>query len=244
VYKDLASIQARIKKGAAADDAAVQGYLDLVDRGVASATQLNDFAILLSRRGYYPAAAQYQRAATKLEPGNATLWVNLGTLQRAAGSNSAAGTAYKHALDLDPNNAYAHYHLGTVLESQGSYDDAIEQYRIAVTLDPRLADPKYNPQVVNNDRMLVVNLMNYAGKGGAMGLPLLPTTPAPQEKPPVAPASPPAATPAPAPAPAAAPAATPASTTPTTPATSAAPAAQKPPAQRRRAAEQAQEKKP
>jgi tetratricopeptide (TPR) repeat protein len=230
-FRDLAAIQARIRQGASADDPVVRGYLDLVDRGVASAAQLNDFAILLGRRGYYPAAVQYQRVAVRLQSTNPTYWVNLGTLQRSIGDQSAAGSAFKRALTFDPNHARAHYYLGTVYESQGKYDSAVEEYRVALTLDPRLGDPKYNPEVVRNDRMLVVRLLNYAGQSAAMALPVLPATPGAPAQPTAAPATPPATAKPPAKPPAAASPATPAKANP--------PQAS---AQRRRAAEQAEGK--
>ena len=160
---------------------------------------------ILGRHGYYDDAVQYQRSALRLDSKNATLWVNLGTLHRAAERTSAARAAYKRAISIDPNNAYAHYDLGTVYESQGDYDAAVDEYSRALILDPRMGDPKFNPQVVSNDRMLVVKLLNYAGQSGSMGLPLLPVTSGLSQPPRPAPASPPAAQPvAPAPAPAAA----------------------------------------
>ncbi len=205
--RDLVKIGARLGTSQIASDPAVKSYLGLVDRGGATAGDLNDFAVLLGRRGYYEDAIQYQRAALRLDSKKSTLWVNLGTLHRAAGRKSAARAAYKRALSIDGNDAYAHYDLGTIYESQGDYDAAVGEYSTALTLDPRMGDPKFNPQVVSNDRMLVVKLLNYAGQSGAMGLPLLPVTSGPPQPPRPAPASPPAAQPAappspPAPAPA------------------------------------------
>ena len=40
-------------------------------------------------------------------------------------------------------------------------------------LDPGLADPRKNPQVVNNENLLAVELEIYHSQAGALGLPLL-----------------------------------------------------------------------
>lgn len=184
----LARIQARLRKSPVAADPVGRSYLDLVDRGGATAAQLNDFAILLSHRGYFQDASEYQRSALRLDNKNPTLWINFGTLNRALGKSSAAAGAYRRALSHDPNNAFAHYDLGAILGEQGDYDGSVEQYRIALTLDPKMGDPKFNPQVVNNDRMLVVNLLNYGGQAGSMGLPFLQMGAPPQAPPSAAPA--------------------------------------------------------
>jgi tetratricopeptide (TPR) repeat protein len=205
VPHQLVRIQARLRQSPIAADPVGRRYLDIVDRGGATAAQLNDFAILLSRRGYFQDAREYQRFALRLDDTHPSLWINLGTLNRALGDPSAAASAYRRALALDPNNAFAHYDLGTVLDVQGDYDGAVQQYRIALTLDPKMGDPKFNPQVVNNDRMLVVNLLNYGSQAGSMGLPFLPMGSPPQAQRAAAPAKatvvPPAAPPAVAPAP-------------------------------------------
>jgi len=191
----LVKTQARMQKSPLAADPASKALLDAVQSPSVTGDQVNQLAVLLGRRGAYRDAIAYQDWAVKLTPDNPAFWVNLGTLHRALDEQSAAGSAYKRALDIDPNNAPAHYNLGAVYERQGDYDNAVDQYRIALILDPQLADPKINPQIVNNDRLLVVQLLNYSRQSGSASLPLT--------------AAPPAAPPAPAKAPTAAPAAPP-----------------------------------
>ena len=118
-------------------------------------------------------ALTFQEYAVKLDVSDPTLWMNLGTIRRTTGALGPAADAFKNAIAIDPASAMAHYNLGAVYDADKKYDDAIEEYRRALVLDPELADPRKNPQVVNNNRMLAVKLQIYAEQAGALGLPLL-----------------------------------------------------------------------
>jgi len=148
-------------------------YLDLMSAGQASAAQVNDFAAYIAKRGMPKVALSFQEYALRLDPLNTTLWQNLGTIQRTSGALGPAATAFKKAIAIDPINALAHYNLGAVYDAEGNYDDAIEEYRRALVLDPDLADPRKNPQVVNNENLLAVKLAIYRSHAGSLGLPLL-----------------------------------------------------------------------
>jgi tetratricopeptide (TPR) repeat protein len=162
-------------------------YLDLMSAGKGSAAQVNDFAAYIAKRGMPKVALSFQQYALELDPANPTLWQNLGTIQRTTGALGPAATAFKKAIELDPISALSHYNLGAVYDAQGNYDDAIEEYRRALVLDPELADPRKNPQVVNNENLLAVKLEIYRDQAGSLGLPLLqiqkPPAPAKPAKP-------------------------------------------------------------
>ncbi len=81
--------------------------------------------------------------------------------------------AYRKAVDLDPFIAEAHYNLGAAYDEINAYEQAIEEFMLALTLDPSLGDPRVNPQVVNNQRMTVVQLLLYQRQLGTRGLPML-----------------------------------------------------------------------
>ena len=148
-------------------------YLDLIGAGRATAAQVNDFAAYIAKRGMPKVALSLQEYALRLDPNDATLWANLGTIRRTNGSLGPAAAAYKKAIALDPANALAHYNLGAVYDADKNYDAAIDEYRRALVLDPELADPRKNPQVVNNDNLLAVKLQIYSHQAGSLGLPLL-----------------------------------------------------------------------
>ena len=146
---------------------------DRIGAGRATAAQVNDFAAYIAKRGMPKVALGLQDYALHLDPDDATLWANLGTIRRTNGSLGPAAAAYKKAIAIDPSNALAHYNLGAVYDAEKNYDEAIEEYRRALVLDPDLADPRKNPQVVNNDNLLAVKLQIYSDQAGSLGLPLL-----------------------------------------------------------------------
>ena len=165
-------------------------YLDLIGAGRATAPQVNDLAAYLAKRGMPKVALAFQEYALRLDPTDATLWLNLGTLKRTNGSMGPAATAFKKAIAIDAANALAHYNLGAVYDAEKNYDAAIEEYRRALVLDPALGDPRKNPQVVNNENLLAVKLQIYQNQAGSLGLPLLqmqkpakPTNPPAPDKP-------------------------------------------------------------
>ena len=173
VPSSLLKIGQHLRQGPIGAEPNAIAYLDLIDSGRATAAQVNDFAAYLAKRGMPRVALQYQTYATELAPKDPTIWLNLGTIQRTIGSLGDAAGSFKHAISLDPNIALAHYNLGAVYDAEKNYDDAIEEYRRALVLDPDLADPRKNPQVVNNENLMAVRLTIYANQAGALGLPLL-----------------------------------------------------------------------
>lgn len=172
--EDLVPVAKRLKEGPVGRDPVASAYLDLVVDGTANAAHLNDFASYLARRGMLKDAVEFQRTAIRLEETNPTLWVNLGSMLTALDKRGSAAAAYKKAIEIDYANARAHYNLGAIYDAERHYDDAIEQYKIALSLDPSLGDPRTNPQVVNNERLLAVTLMLYQERAGSAGLPLIP----------------------------------------------------------------------
>lgn len=169
----LAKTIDQVRKSPIGSEANPVSYLDLISTGRASAAQVNDFAAYVAKRGMPRIALAFQEYAIKLDDKDATLWMNLGTIRRTIGSLGPAASAFKSAIALDPTNGMAHYNLGSVYDADKHYDDAIEEYRRALVLDPELANPRKNPQVVNNDRLLAVKLQIYNEQAGSLGLPLL-----------------------------------------------------------------------
>jgi tetratricopeptide (TPR) repeat protein len=171
--KTLAETQSIIRQNAISQDPTVAKYLDLFDRNEASAAQYATFANYLAQNGFLNAAVVYYEAALVREPTNALLWLNVGTIHQSAGDHNAAAASFERALQIDPNNAMAHYNLGVSLKEMDQYDEAISEFSIALRLDPSLADPQANPQVINNDLLLPVQLELYKNRAGAAGLPLV-----------------------------------------------------------------------
>jgi tetratricopeptide (TPR) repeat protein len=175
--KNLAKEAERLRAGLAGKDPVVVAFLDKIERGEAVASDLNAFATYLAKKGLAHNALPIEQEAVRLDPKNSLLWLNVGTLQRDLGHRSEAMSSYKKSLTLDPNNALTHYNIGALLDAEGSYDAAIESYRTALTLDPTLADPRKNPQILNNRHQTALSILVYRQKAGALGLPLVPVAP-------------------------------------------------------------------
>ena len=174
VLPDASLIKAieHLRKGPMGTEHNAVAYLDLIGDGRATPAQVNDFAAYVAKRGMPKVALSLQEYAIRLDPNDATLWANLGTIRRTNGSSGPAAAAFKKAIAIDPSNALAHYNLGAVYDADKNYDAAIEEYRRALLLDPDLADPRKNPQVVNNENLLAVKLQIYSQQAGLLGLPL------------------------------------------------------------------------
>lgn len=168
--RSVARVHQRLKASPIAADPDVRAYLDRIDGGESSSAVLNDFAVLLADHGLRDEAVEYQRAAVRSDRTNPIVWLNLGTLQQKTGDSGAALAAFRRALALDPTNAMAYYNLGAALDERGEYDQAVEAFDRALALDPTLADPERNPQIVNNDRLLVISLIRYRKNAGSIGL--------------------------------------------------------------------------
>ena len=117
------------------------------------------------------AIKEYQIAA-ELDPLSPVPWNNIGTVYRKTNRTSEAQRAFERAIQLDKRYALAYYNLGTIYDAKGDYDKAINLYGKAISLNPDLLDLKYNPQVLNNKHMMVVQLRRYLEETGNTSLPI------------------------------------------------------------------------
>jgi cytochrome c-type biogenesis protein CcmH len=82
--------------------------------------------------GQIAAAAETMRKATRLEPGVAQLWSNLGILLLMQGQGEEtepAQAAFRKALSLDPKDAAARYHLGRAKLAAGDVQAGLSDWR-------------------------------------------------------------------------------------------------------------------
>ena len=173
VPESLQRVQDVLRAGPLKDDPKARFYMDLVENDQATPAQMATFGSYLTERGMHRASIEYYLLAVRRDPANALLWLNIGTIYRLIGDDNKAAGAYLRSVELDPFIAEAHYNLGAAYDSLNQYDKAIEEYLIALTLDPKLGDPRVNPQVVNNARLDVVQLLLYQRQLGTRGLPLV-----------------------------------------------------------------------
>ena len=170
--RGLARTNERVLTSRLGRDAEIRKYVELVQAGRADAAQIAMLGNTLADAGALPAAAAYYQEALRLDPENADLWVNFGTIQRRSNQSKAAISAYQQAVSIDANHAVAHYNLGASYHDLDKYEDALKEYMAAFILDPKLADPRHNPAVVNNNMLLPLKVIRYQQQSGALGLPL------------------------------------------------------------------------
>jgi Flp pilus assembly protein TadD len=89
----------------------------------------------LARKGQYALAEVEYRAALKLDPQNADLYVSLAYVLIPQQKWADTETAARGALRLDPNNDLAHNNLGVALGSKGDLENAIAEFREAIRLN-------------------------------------------------------------------------------------------------------------
>jgi len=99
---------------------------------------------LAERAGEPPPWEEAGRAfevATRLEPGMARAWSNLGVARARLGDSQGAKQAYEQAIEVSANAPSAHLNLALLHLREGALDDAAMHLRAAGRLDPR------NPQL-------------------------------------------------------------------------------------------------
>jgi Tfp pilus assembly protein PilF len=72
-----------------------------------------------------------------MDPTNAMVLVNVGTVYLMAGDRVHARQAFEAALDIDDSVARAHNSLGVIAAEEGHDEEAVARWKRAVGLDPK-----------------------------------------------------------------------------------------------------------
>ncbi len=82
-------------------------------------------------------ALDYYNKVMALDPNDASLHNNLGSLYASMGKSDDAATEFKKAADLDPTHAAGYYYnLGAIMVNQGHMDEAAAALKKATDIDP------------------------------------------------------------------------------------------------------------
>ena len=81
-------------------------------------------------------AIESLRRAAKLAPNAASIFANLGEVQRQAGNKADAAKSLENAVKLDPKNAHALNNLGIIRYDEGKFEEAVDYYRRAIAVRP------------------------------------------------------------------------------------------------------------
>jgi tetratricopeptide (TPR) repeat protein len=85
------------------------------------------------------AGGEYEKAlanASRLDPGNTTIYQRLGLLYLQQKNLNAAEKTYRLLLNLSPLDVDAHFYLGNVLDELKKREDAIKELKTALQLKP------------------------------------------------------------------------------------------------------------
>jgi Tfp pilus assembly protein PilF len=106
-------------------------------------------------------AAKCYRTALKLDPKNATVLNNMGSIYMATKEFRTAEKAYRKALKLEPKSALFHKNLGTALLADRKYQKGWEAYQQALTLDPQIFSGSGSIRIENPGTLQDRGAMNY-----------------------------------------------------------------------------------
>ncbi len=111
-----------------------------VKQSKARAVTLNCYGAFLAAAHRWREAEEALREASRLNPSDPAVHVNLGNLLRDRDRHQEAEEAYRTALRLDGHDSRVHYDLGLLLAETDRPAEAEEAFKKAVTLEPKDAD--------------------------------------------------------------------------------------------------------
>ena len=87
------------------------------------------------------------RAATDINPYNASWYFNIGLTLDELGRFDEAIEAYRQAVSIEPEDLQASHHLGLDLHQVGRFHEAIESFERVERLDPAF-EPSYCARII------------------------------------------------------------------------------------------------
>lgn len=142
---DLALVDLRTGR----EDAALAGFERVIALGFGGGQRvppdlklraLNNAAVVYLRREQAEDAATALGEATRLAPGDAAAWFNLGLAREKLGERDAALEALRRAHELAPRDVATLRQLGVSLVRARAWDEAAERLLRATELEPSSAD--------------------------------------------------------------------------------------------------------
>jgi len=106
-------------------------------------------------------ATRCYKESLKLNPGDAQVWNNLGTVYASQKAYGQADRMYHKALKLDPHSAIVYKNLGTNLLAEHKYEKGWAAYKQAVAIDPQIFADYSGPTVEDPSNVQERGAMNY-----------------------------------------------------------------------------------
>jgi len=106
-------------------------------------------------------ASRCYQASLKIDPNDARVLNNLGTIYDSQKQYGVAERIYRRALKLDSHSAIIQKNLGTSLLAQHKYKKGWEAYKAALALDPEIFEQSSGPRSDNPASVQERGAMNY-----------------------------------------------------------------------------------
>lgn len=132
------------------DDETIREYWERSRRGELSPAGLVDLGTMLFERGYPKDALEMYREALHRDKTLYEAWFRIGVVEHRAREYEDARHAYNKCLDLMSGHGWCNFYLGLLEEQTGHPSKALEHFEKAYEHAPALADPKFNPEVLQS----------------------------------------------------------------------------------------------
>jgi len=143
------------------EDLAILNYLALAEQGQATSNDLAELGVLLADKGFPKDAERYLEAAVKADKENVEALYRLGLVRQRMGKEGAAIRCYRKVVNQRPGHAYASFMLALSEEKRGRRDAAVYHYAKAYRHLPGLANPQFNPLVIDSRLQGEAQLLRY-----------------------------------------------------------------------------------
>lgn len=91
----------------------------------------------LAQKGRYGEAIVQWKKALELNPGDATIHLNLGVALAREGKGEEAIAEYRQALEISPKDSELYYRIGMSLAGGGRFDEAVAHFEKGLELRPK-----------------------------------------------------------------------------------------------------------
>lgn len=142
-------------------DRAITAFVALDREGKASSNDLTDLGVLLLEKGFPKDAERYLAKAVKLDKTNVEARYRLGLVLQREGEFHKAVGQYRKVVKQRPGFAPARFMLALAEERCDRRSAAIKDYAKAYKHAPELADPHFNPLVLDSDLQVEAQLLRY-----------------------------------------------------------------------------------
>ncbi len=153
-------------------DETIRDYWERAEREELTAAEVFDLATMVFHRGFPKDALQLYKRALDLDSELYEAWFRIGLVEHKRHDLDNARQAYQRCLKKRPGHGWCNFYLGLLEEQLGHSTAALEHYERSFKHAPELADPSFNPEVLNSRLVLGARLRDYEERRFEAALPM------------------------------------------------------------------------